>query len=72
MESCSLEPKQGHSVMTVDQAKQAVDEGFFVEDRYDEDFRTGRIEEVVNSTYCIVGWDDGTLEINEIRTLHFS
>ena len=58
--------------MTVDQAKHAVAEGLYVEDRYDEDFRTGQIEEVVNERFCIVVWDDETLTVNQISTLHFS
>jgi len=58
--------------MTIEQAKHAIDQGLNVEDRYDEDFRTGQINEVVNERFCIVTWDDGTLGVNEIRTLHFS
>lgn len=58
--------------MTVDQARQAIAEGLDVEDRYDEDFRTGRIDEIVNSQFCIVDWDDGTMGVSEMRVLHFS
>lgn len=58
--------------MTIDQAKHAVETGVCVEDRYDEDFRTGQINEVVNARFCIVTWDDGTLGVSEIRVLHFS
>jgi hypothetical protein len=42
-----------------------------VEDRNDEDFKTGTIVEIVNERFAIVHWDDdeGTLAICEIRDL---
>jgi len=42
-----------------------------VEDRNDEDFKTGTIMEIVNERFAIVHWDDdeGALEICEIKNL---
>jgi hypothetical protein len=42
-----------------------------VENKNDEDLKTGLIQEVVNDRYCIVLWDEdeGILTIDETRNL---
>ena len=57
--------------MTREQARHCLSHSISVEDRHDEDFKTGLVVEVVNDSYCIVHWDDadGTLEICTLRNL---
>ena len=57
--------------MTREQAERCRKLMATVEDRNNEDFKTGVIDEIVNATYCIVAWDDdeGSMTICAMRNL---